>query len=610
VTATVAALAGLAALTPAGGAVPGVPARGAAGRPEVVGAWTPPFQEGGKGTPRCQADAGCTPVAVEAAVLPDGRVFYFEGVEDQTPGGGPPAAWPGPSPLGGEGQARILDLRSGTPEWTTPPPPPGDLRCADLTQLPDGRLLIVGGTDGNNAVLFDPATGSFRPAAPMRQGRWYPHVALGPDGRATVFGGATRLGGDTPLGQARRTETYQAETDTWVDNDAGPASQTGLPLQPRIVLAPNGRFLYAAAGQMWGPFGQSPDEGTTALYQFYDPKKKTWSVSGPAPFGARSGAFVVPLRLEAPYDQMTLVTFGGVLGPSPGSWLPANPLTTLTTVDANGAVSSRTTGNLNHARWFGSGVLLPDGKVLAVGGDDKDDAFAPGLAVAVRIPELYDPATGTWTEVAPQARDRGYHNVALLLPDMRVLLGGNAPIPAGYGDSHHDVGRPFANNDADPSFEIWSPPYLFRGPRPVVTHVQRGLPYGDSFEITTPDAGLIESVVLLRTPSPEHGNDSDQRALELEFTRTADDRLTATAPPSGTAAPPGTYYLVVNRKSLQGPIPSVARMVEVGRRDRAEARQPFADEAPVPVNGSAPPDEDTSRLPAVLPNRRRPLPPG
>jgi hypothetical protein len=66
----------------------------------------------------------------------------------------------------------------------------------------------------------------------------------------------------------------------------------------------------------------------------------------------------------------------------------------------------------------------------------------------------------------------------------------------------------------------------------------------------------------------------------------------------------------VNRKSLQGPIPSVARMVEVGRRDRAEARQPFADEAPVPVNGSAPPDEDTSRLPAVLPNRRRPLPPG
>jgi hypothetical protein len=30
-------------------------------------------------------------------------------------------------------------------------------------------------------------------------------------------------------------------------------------------------------------------------------------------------------------------------------------------------------------------------------------------------------------------------------------------------------------------------------------------------------------------------------------------------------APPGVYYLVINKRSLQGPIPSVARMLEVGR---------------------------------------------
>jgi len=606
VTRTVAAVAGLAALAGVGGAVPAVPARAALRRPETVGAWTPPFEEGGKGTPRCPAETGCKPAAVEMAVLRDGRVFYFEGTEDGTDAGAPTGPWP--AAAYGGGQARLLDLRSGTPEWTAPVPPPEGLFCADLTALPDGRLLIVGGGDGNDATVFDPATDSFRPAAATRHGRWYPQAVVGPDGSVTVFGGATRLGGDTPLGQVRRTETYHAGSDTWEENGAGPASENGLPLQPRMVVAPNGRFLYAAAGQMWGPFGQSPDEATTALYQFYDPKKKTWSVSAPAPLGARSGAFVVPLTLEPPYEQMTLLTFGGVLGPAPGSWAPANPLATLTSVDANGNVSSRTTGNLDHARWFGSGVLLPDGKVLAVGGDDKDDAFAPGLGVAVRTPELYDPATGRWTDVAPHTRDRGYHNSALLLPDMRVLLGGNAPIPAGYGDAHHDAGRPFANNDDDPSFEIWSPPYLFRGPRPVISSVQRGVGYGESFDIGTPDAGLVDSVVLLRTPSPQHADDSDQRALRLEFTRSGDHRLTATAPPSGTAAPPGFYYLVVNRKSLQGPIPSVARMVEVGRTDRAEARQPFADEAPVPVNGSATPDEDTSRLPAVTPNPGTPSP--
>jgi hypothetical protein len=289
-------------------------------------------------------------------------------------------------------------------------------------------------------------------------------VAIGPDGNPTVFGGVTRLTVDTQLGQVRRTETYDAATDRWAENYVGPSSENALPLQPRIVLAPNGRFFYAAVGETASPSGHSPDEATRALYQFFDPEKKTWSVSGVAPLGARSGAFVAPLMMAPPYDEMTLVTGGGVLGPAPGSGLAANPLTTLTTIDANGKVASRMTGNLKHARWFSSAVLLPDGQLLAAGGDDKDDANAPGLGVAVKTPELYNPVTGQWTDVAPHARARGYHNSALLLADMRVLLGGND----------------------DPSFEVWSPPYLFRGPRPTVTRVQRGVAYGEAFTVTTP----------------------------------------------------------------------------------------------------------------------------
>jgi len=686
---------GFSAALTLGAVAPGLSAQ-VVGTPDVVGQWTQPFEEGGAATPRCQpandGTAGgsgvspesdrvvCKPTAVEAAVLNDGRIFYFNAIESQENSRGPTAASLAPSSR--NSQVRVLDLRSGTPEWITPKQgrggfsnpnikpghqsyddplgavgvpgrpgdgfvgsawgrfggPPhdptsspddkadndGDLFCADITELPDGRLLMAGGTDWynapsvmdrnngdpadvglleleglRNANLFDPKTNSFHPAAPMKYGRWYPHVAIGPDGNPTVFGGVTRLISDTQMGQVRRTETYHADSNSWEENYVGPASENELPLQPRIVLAPNGKFFYAAVGQMWGPFGQSPDEATAALYQFYDPKTKTWSVSGLAPLGARSGAFVAPLAMEPPYDQMTIVTFGGVLGPTPGSWLPANPFTTLTTIDANGNVNNRMSGNLNHARWYASGVLLPDGQVLAVGGDDKDDAFDPGMGIAVKIPELFNPSTGTWTDVAGHTRARGYHNSALLLPDMRVLLGGNAPIAAHYGGANQDQGGPFTNNDNDPSFEIWSPPYLFRGPRPSVTRVQRAVGYGDSFAITTPDAGVIESVLLMRTPSPEHINDSDQRALRLEFTRSGSNTLTATAPPSGNVAPPGTYYLVVNKKSLQGPIPSVAHMVDVGHRDVADALQPFADDAPAPVNGSATPDEDTSRAAAA-----------
>jgi hypothetical protein len=133
----------------------------------------------------------------------------------------------------------------------------------------------------------------------------------------------------------------------------------------------------------------------------------------------------------------------------------------------------------------------------------------------------------------------------------------------------------------------------------VVTAVQKGVNYGESFTITTPDAGLVESVLLMRTPSPEHVADSDQRALTLEFTRTGDTTLVATAPPSGNVAPPGAYYLVVNKRSLQGPIPSVARMVDVGRTDLSAAPQPFPDDPPAPSGGSATTDEDTSHAAAA-----------
>jgi cobalamin biosynthesis Mg chelatase CobN len=69
-----------------------------------------------------------------------------------------------------------------------------------------------------------------------------------------------------------------------------------------------------------------------------------------------------------------------------------------------------------------------------------------------------------------------------------------------------------------------------------------------------------------------------------------------TTPQNGIAAPPGYYYLVVNKKTAHGPVPSVARMVHVGAEsdDSAEALQPYPDDPAAPVSGSATPDDDTS----------------
>jgi hypothetical protein len=675
----------LGALVTVGGWAPPSSAGAASGRAEVAGSWTAPFEEGGAGTPRCvpSSEKGdpegfvvCKPVGQAVAVLPDGRIFYYNGLE------GTENAERGPSPAGKtsasarDSAARVLDLRHGTPEFTVPtrapktrpdreyytngpmdnpfgvagvPGRPGDgpvgdvagmaglpekyptaapddkegndvdWFCSDLISLSDGRVMVAGGSDWylepeimdrndgaptdvggteldglRGTSVFDPRSNSYRSGARMKYYRWYPTMVEQPDGKIFVAGGVTKLIKSTQLGNVRRSETYDPVADTWTENYAGPASDNSMPLYPRLVLAPNGKIFYGTSGQMWSPFGEGADEALYGIQQFFNLETKQWEVVGPAPLGTSDSAFMLPLTLKAPYDKMTLLKFGGSVGPPPGSWV-ATPFSSLTTIDKAGNVTNTLTGNLNHARWFASGVLLPDGKVLAVGGADKDHAIDPSSEIAVRVPELYDPATGQWSDMAPNARDRTYHNSAVLLPDMRVLFGGHAPLPPHYGGPNQDMGAPFANNDKDSSFEVWSPPYLHRGPRPRINHAPAGLAYGERFNLGTPDTGEIESVLLIKTPSPQHVLDPDQRTLELTFEKAGTGTLDVAAPPNGVAAPPGYYYLVVNRKTDQGPVPSVARMVHVGTTsDASEALQPFPDDNAGPIGGSATPDGDSS----------------
>jgi hypothetical protein len=123
-----------------------------------------------------------------------------------------------------------------------------------------------------------------------------------------------------------------------------------------------------------------------------------------------------------------------------------------------------------------------------------------------------------------------------------------------------------------------------------------GSPRGQTFTIGSPEASDIESVLLIKPQAAQHINDPDQRALALPFSATDGGTLEAAAPPTGVAAPPGWYYLVVNKKTPKGPVPSVARMVRIGAgaSDPTEALQPFADDAPAPTGGTATPDADTS----------------
>jgi hypothetical protein len=311
--------------------------------------------------------------------------------------------------------------------------------------------------------------------------------------------------------------------------------------------------------------------------------------------------------MDPPYDHATLMDIGGTLVlPTPGSYV-GTALATLTTVTADGRVTNGRAGDLNTGRWYSSAVSLPTGEVLAVSGADRDATLTPGFEIPVRQPELYDPETATWTPMATAARDRTYHNSAVLLPDGRVLVGGHAPFPTGappLTGTHRDViPGVTADNERDPSFEVFSPPYLFRGPRPRITRVPRGVTWGETFRVASPDAASISDVVLSRLPSPQHVIDPDARTLRLQFS--AGPRgVTAVAPPAsspGTSivAPPGYYYLFIIKDSPAGPIPSVARIIKLGpSSDRAPAPPIYSsDDLPAPdTSGGATEPADTSPL--------------
>ncbi|HYH49458.1 MAG TPA: galactose oxidase-like domain-containing protein [Acidimicrobiia bacterium] len=489
-----------------------------------------------------------------------------------------------------------------------------DLFCSDLAGMADGRILIVGGIDWYNEPdvmskhrgdpayvglvelgglkttrIFDPKTNRFSEGADMHHPRWYPTLVALPDGKFLAASGVVKLIKSTQLSSVRRTETYDPATNTWTENYVGPQSENSLPFVARLHLMPNGKVLYTGAGESWAPFGQAADQALWGLQQLFDPAKKTWEVAGVAPFGmARDIPSSVLLPLKPPYDKGTVLTFGGTLGPSPGGYV-AVPFSTLTTVDSQGRVTNEMTGNLNEARWSPAGIPLADGTVLAMTGARNSSVLTPGFDLPVHSAEIYDPATGKWTKVASSLRDRSYHYSATLLADGRVLVGGAAPIGTMYGP-HRTVGGPFANNNRDASFEIYSPPYLFRGPRPKISHAPAGIAWGRTFRLETPDAANIESVLLVRPPSQQHAMDSNSRSVELAFRQTAPDRLEVVAPPGGTVAPPGAYYLFVNRKNPGGLTPSVARVVYIGEQSNdAEAFQPFPDDFAGITGGSATP---------------------
>ena len=98
------------------------------------------------------------------------------------------------------------------------------------------------------------------------------------------------------------------------------------------------------------------------------------------------------------------------------------------------------TGSLKTARDSHTATLLPNGMVLAAGGIATDGG------VSLTSAELYDPATGTWSPTRRLKTGRLYHTATLLPNGMVLVAGGN------------NTGIDLASAELyDPATGAWSP---------------------------------------------------------------------------------------------------------------------------------------------------------
>ena len=451
--------------------------------PTQAGQWTAPFN--------------WPIVAINLAVMKDGQVLSWDG---------PPA----------DGGSSVTSWNPSNGTFTSVPNSASNMFCDGQTILSDGRMLTAGGHADwgvgiRNSDIYDPVTRLWTPVTPMNFPRWYPTLTTLPDGRVLSVSGSDRC----ETCPVPTPEIYDPQANTWT---AFPNAPLSLPLYPFMFVLPDGRVL--EAGSVSGAVATETLDLNTMQWTVVDPN-------------------IVDGHSAVMYQPGKIMKSGTGSVPGMGN-VPAQPVTFVLDMTQNNPRWLQTQ-SMNFPRAYHTLTMLPDGSVLATGGETTLDG--QNYANAVLPAEMWSPTSQTWTTMAPEQVGRLYHSSAVLLLDGRVLVAGS--------------GR--AGTAPQLSAEIYSPPYLFRGPRPTISSAPAQAAYGSTFIVNTPDAASISSVALMRLSAATHGFNNGQSFQNLAFTQTS-GALNIQAPASANLAPPGFYAVFIVNSSG---VPSVAAVIQL-----------------------------------------------
>jgi hypothetical protein len=256
--------------------------------------------------------------------------------------------------------AEIYNATKGS--WSAAQPMLGTWNGGHAFPVSQGKVLLISESSGS-AQIYDPDTDHWKRAASFERREQDERVQLS-DGRVMVMGGFT-AGSDTPT---TKVEIYEPASDAW-----RPTAGLNLPRAfAHAVALKDGRVVL-----MGGYTGKKNSyDGVTAAVEIYSPSNNTWSNAASAPgpmFTAyyrtvlNDSAILAARATERPLggDDSAQSTKSYLYDIRADRWIVDNPLT----------VSLASGGN---------SIVLSDGRVLVIGG-------AVDVHRASSVVELYSP---------------------------------------------------------------------------------------------------------------------------------------------------------------------------------------------------------------------------
>jgi hypothetical protein len=322
----------------------------------------------------------------------------------------------------------------------------GEMFCTGTSNLPNGNVLINGGSNTDSTILFHYKSSSFAKTHSMNRPRGYNANCVTTDNRVFTLGGE------------------------W-----GEGLYNGINFYGEIMtLNRNGSYVWeplvnvsgSIAGTVESPNADQSNQNHMWLFAFKGNNNRNYVFkAGPTPnmhlidvnygtmkfVGKRGNDNMGIQGIAVQFAPGKILTLSGCIyqdGDVPGS-------KDAYVIDINPMVNNgihKITGPITRSfrRTTHNAVILPGGNVLVMGGQTQLAKWSDMYSVLQ--PEMYDPLTNKFTVINSTVKyARNYHSVALLLKDGRVLLAGSG---SGACETPTD-GCPTRFNG-----EIFTPPYL------------------------------------------------------------------------------------------------------------------------------------------------------